>query len=223
MRKLGLVLALVVLVASIPVMADQGDKIIRFGVAYVSPSGDYTETFDDGLFFEKFTIEADGAIGPYFGFEFMVTDLIGIDATLLFTDHDVDAGMLEIYDGEVVFDEQMKIGTITSMPLFFSVHFHVVQNSALDFYIGPTIGYIFYGDMEFLPEFEEGKIPIKDDFGYGLVTGIDVPFGGAGWNFSTALRYILSDAETDEDSLEGSDDSIGIDPLILHVGVGKRW
>ena len=143
MRKLGLVLALVVLVVSIPAMADQGDKIIRFGIVYVSPGGDYTETFEDELYFEQLTIEADGAIGPYVGFEFMVTDLIGIDATLLLTDHDVDGSMLEIFDGEVVFDEQMQIGTISSMPLLISAHFHVVQNDVLDFYVGPTIGYIF--------------------------------------------------------------------------------
>ena len=222
MRKLGLVLALVVLVVSIPAMADQGDKIIRFGIVYVSPGGDYTETFEDELYFEQLTIEADGAIGPYVGFEFMVTDLIGIDATLLLTDHDVDGSMLEIFDGEVVFDEQMQIGTISSMPLLISAHFHVVRNSAIDFYVGPTIGYIFYGDLEFLSEFEESDTPIKDDFGFGVVAGIDVPFGSAGWNFSTAIRYIQSDAEIDESGIEGPD-SIGLDPWMLHLGVGKRW
>ena len=76
--------------------------------------------------------------------------------------------------------------------------------------------------MEFLTELEEGDIPIKNDFGYGLVTGIDVPLGGGGWNFSTALRYIMSDAEIDESGAEGPD-SIGIDPWMLHVGASKRW
>ena len=143
MRKLGLVLALVVLVAFIPVMADQGDKIIRFGVAYVSPGGELVETMESEFYFQRTTIEADGAIGPYVGFEFMVTDLIGIDATLLLTDHDVNSSYLELFEGEVVVDEQMQIGTISSMPLLISAHFHVVQNDVLDFYVGPTIGYIF--------------------------------------------------------------------------------
>ncbi len=50
----------------------------------------------------------------------------------------------------MIFDEGMKIGTISSMPLFVSAHFHVVQKVAIDWYIGPTIGYIFYGGLDFI-------------------------------------------------------------------------
>ncbi len=222
MRKLGLVLVLVALIAAIPAMADQGDKIIRFGIAYVSPSGDYHDSYTDGPYFEEWKVEADAAIGPYFGFEFMLTDLIGIDGTVLYTDHDINERYLETFEGEVVFDECMEIGSISTMPIFISAHFHVIQKDAIDWYVGPSIAYIFNGDLDFNPEFETGSIPIKNEFGYGFVTGIDVPFGAGGWNFSTALRYIMSDAEA-EDNMGPDGEAIGIDPLILHVGVGKRW
>jgi outer membrane protein W len=221
MRKVSLALAVLVLVASIPAMAGQGDKIIRFGAAWSSPTGDFVDTFESVDYREVATLEADSAIGPFFGFEFMVSDLIGIDGTIIYTTHDIDSDFFVEEGGEVVFDDCMTIGDVSVMPLFVSAHFHVVQNDLLDYYIGPTIGYVMYGDLKLIPEFEEDDVPLKDDFGIGVVTGIDVPFGSGGWNFVTALRYIKTAAEIDEPEVTGIE--IDIDPWILQVGVGKRW
>jgi outer membrane protein W len=220
MRKLGLVLALAMLIAVIPAMADAGDKIIRFGAAYSSPTGDYKEIYQDELLYEELSLEADAALGPYFGFEFMATDLLGIDFTLIHTDHDVDACMYVVYDGMVEVDEHMTIATITTMPLFISAHFHVVQKSAFDWYVGPTVGYVFFGDLDFVSEFEEPSVSVDDEFGYGFVTGMDFPIGGGGWNFSTALRYVFFDASPSDLDL---DEALGVDPWIVHVGASKRW
>jgi outer membrane protein W len=207
------------LIAAIPAMADAGDKIIRFGVVYSSPTGEYTEIYEDFLTYEEITLEADAAIGPYFGFEFMVTDLIGLDGTIFYTDHDMDYCYFYMYDGMVEDDFSGTLGSFTTMPLFFSAHFHVAQNPAIDYYLGPTVGYVFFGDLEFDPEEGGGSVGIDDEFAYGVVTGIDVPVGGGAWSFSAALRYLWFDAGPDEIGSE----KIGFDPWILQVGASKRW
>ena len=63
MRKIGLAVALVVLVASLPALAAQGDKIVRFGAAYVSPTGDLSMIQEEDLLVMRETIEADAAVG----------------------------------------------------------------------------------------------------------------------------------------------------------------
>ncbi len=219
MRKLGMVLAMVVLIAVIPAMADQGEKIIRFGAAFSIPTGDLTRTYDADPLFTKLTMEAGSAIGPYVDFEFMLTDRIGIDATVLFTDHDFDYSYLQTYDGEVLEDQHYQVGTVSSLPLLISGHFHIVQTNDTDWYFGPTAGYIFYGDVEYLPEYLGSVIPLENDFCYGLVAGLDKPLGAGSWIFSTAIRYVLSDAQIEV----GNREKIGFDPLISHAGFGKRW
>jgi outer membrane protein W len=219
MRKISLVLALVVMVAALPALAAQGDKIIRFGASYATPTGDWSMIEEGEGVTLTGTLEADSAIGPFFGFEFMVSDLIGIDATISMTDHDIDSDFVVVEDGEVVFDEMMTIGDVSMTPLFISAHFHVVQREAFDFYVGPTIGYVMYGDLDLVPEFEEDDVALDDDFGIGAVAGLDVGFGSAGWSFSTALRYIKTGAQIDE---EGAPE-VDIDPLIIQVGVAKKW
>jgi outer membrane protein W len=219
MRKISLILALIALVAALPALADQGDMIIRFGTLYASPTGDWSISEEGEGVRETGTIEATGTLGAFFGFEYMVSDMIGIDATISYTDHDVDSDYLVVEDGEVVFDDSMTIGDVSVTPLFVSAHFHVVQRDAFDFYVGPTVGYVMYGDLKLVPEFDEDDVSIKNDLGYGVVTGIDVPFGGGGWNFSTALKYVKTGAEIDESGAP----EIDIDPLIIQVGVAKRW
>jgi outer membrane protein W len=220
MRRLFVVLALTALVASIPTMAAQGDQIIRFGGAYVTPTGDWTISDEDEVL-ETATLEADSAFGPFFGFEYMISEMVGIDATVMSANHDIDSDYTVTDGSEVLFSDCMTIGDVTVTPIFVSAHFHVMQREAMDMYVGPTIGYILYGDLKLNPEFGEDNVALKNDFGYGGVVGLDVPFGSAGWNFSTALRYVVTAAQLDDP--EAPDIEIDINPIILQVGVGKRW
>jgi outer membrane protein W len=222
MRKVSLALVILVMVASLPALAAQGDKIIRFGAVHISPTGDLTEIYDEPPYLETDTLEVDSALGGFFGFETMVTDLIGIDGTLLYGSHDVDVSIVELFDGEVVFDEHGTIGDISVMPLLISAHFHFAQRDKYDFYAGPTIGYVMLGDLEVVPDFEEADIPVKDDFGFGAVIGMDVPMGTGGWNFVWSARYLKFGAEVDEVDIKGPD-TIDIDPWMILVGAGKRW
>jgi outer membrane protein W len=222
MRKLFSVFALLVLVASIPALAAQGDMILRFGTAYVSPTGDYSESYEEGSYTGWYKEEADAALGGFVGFEYMFTDLFGLDATLLYSNHDADYSWVDMIDGEVDDSESGTYGDISFMPFFVGANFHVVQNDAIDFYVGPFVAYVMYGDVDSVdgPEFDAC---IKNDLGYGVVAGLDVPFGSGGWMFSTAIRYMKTGAESDEDPEFFDNYTVDVDPVILQVGVGVKW
>jgi outer membrane protein W len=220
MKKIALAVGLIALVSAVPALAGQGDKIIRFGGAYVSPTGDYVEEIDSDGVVGDLTIEADSAFGGFFGFEYMFTDLFGLDATLLYANHDID-GTLDVDSDGVPFYEKATLAEVSNMPLFISGHFHFMQDGPVDLYAGPTLAYVMYGDLEFKPiADEEEDIPLEDDFGFGAVFGVDVPFGtDNNWMFNSKIRYIRTGAETDEvDSV-----TVDIDPWIIEIGVGVKF
>ena len=212
-----LAIAILALAAG-PALAEKGDNKIRFGVQMVSPTGDVS--FDDVD--ERVEIEADSAVGPFFEFERMVTDRAGVFGNLSLQTHDVDAVITDLSPGGLTVSG--TVAEIDVMPLEFGVNFYVFQNDSIDFYLGPKLAYVFYGDVEFDPAFldpgDPGEIPTEDDFAYGANFGLDASFGESGWMFSAGLQYLIMAVETDEgvDSLE-----VDIDPFVIKVGVGKKF
>jgi outer membrane protein W len=214
LRKCSLALGLIVLAASTPLLAGDGDMIFRFGAAYVSPTGDFSKIqTDEPPLIGVGVFEADSALGAFAGFEYMFNDLVGLDATILSASHDFEDSYTETVDGEIVY-ENFSSEKATVTPLLLSAHFHFLRKETLDFYAGPTVGYVMYGDVY--------HRPMKHDFGYGAVAGIDVPFGAGKWMFSSAVRYIKTTAETDAAELVDYLD-IDVDPVIVQVGVGVKF
>lgn len=257
-KKLALLIipVLMMFLATSAAWADAGDRIFRFGLKWVSPTGDLSTTQSGSIRFEDVTepgwidltlagnFEPDSTIGYGIGFEYMFTDMIGLDFNLDYSKHDVDS----TFSGSTTFTpddpppnpETVPIsgsqnGEIALMPITAGVNFHFAAGESVDFYVGPFVGYIFYDDLEF----EEGsiafefsaigplelilsseKVSIKDDFTYGAVAGVDVPFGGMGWMFSGAFKYIAATAEIDE---TGVDEELDVDPWEIFVGLGYKW
>ena len=103
-RTSSLALGLMITVAAAPAFAGEGDMILRFGTAYVSPTGDFGKTqVDEPPLVGRGVFEADSALGAFAGFEFMLNDLVGLDATILYSDHDIEDTYTEWVDGEIVY------------------------------------------------------------------------------------------------------------------------
>ncbi len=270
MKKSIVVAAVLIalMIASSLAFAEAGKSKIRFGLQYVSPTGDlkesgfeagpwvYTVYDPDGEPFDVSvsdidyiaTTEADSALGLFFGYEYMVTDMIGIDANLAYSKHDIEHRdeVYGIFDVEGVTGDFSEISTlegdISMMPITVGVNFHVMQKEKVDLYLGPFLGYVMYGDIKWnkvtaqfsltpddplldplagsFTESASGKTKIKSDFGFGAVVGIDVPFGSGGWMFSSSLKYLSTKAKSDE---EYWDAEIDMNPWILSIGVGYTF
>jgi outer membrane protein W len=210
------------LVASFPVLAEEGDMIIRFGLVYSSPTGDLVFEDSEPPYLFRDQIEADSGVGGFAGFEYMVTDLVGLDGTLLFVNHDVDVLLQEFMDGELVYEDAFNWGDTVMMPVLFSAHFHVMQKDAFDLYVGPSVGYVNYADLELSDDGELIKLNLDKDFGYGFVVGLDRPMGGGGWAFHSAFRYLATTAELNDSELR-EPWNIDIDPWMIQAGAAKRW
>jgi len=165
-----------------------------------------------------------------------------------YSKHDIDhreEGRSRFDDGEVIGDMtgvEAFEGDISMMPISVGVNFHVMQKEKINFYVGPFISYVMYGDVKWDKRTEYATLTpddplldpltgsfsesisetskIKSDFGFGAVIGIDVPFGSKGWTFSSSLKYLSTKAQVDE---EGWTPEIDINPWILNIGVGYKF
>jgi outer membrane protein W len=195
------ILALLAIAALAITLADATDAKQSIGVfvSYVSPTGDYENV--------SFNLEADSAVGYGVAYRYAFHPRWDLAVSLSYADHDVNAWNEET--------PKTKIGAISWMPLLFDGNWHFGKEGML--YVGPTLGYAMWDDLE--EEGGPGRAKMKDGFVYGVNFGIDVPFAKA-WAFNAHVRYLLADAETDE---EDGNFTLGVDPWIVGVGVAYRF
>lgn len=189
-----------------PALAEKGDMQVRFGVLYDIPMSDMKQ--DDA------TIQAEDAFGFQASFEYKFTDLIGLEPVLATAEHDV-----EVTDTG---GPDFKLGDVGFLALTVNLNLHVVQKKGVDFYVGPTIGYMFWGDLETSLFGPEEKIAAEDDFTYGANFGVDVPFGEK-WAFAAALSYLKTKVTLESDFGPAEEPDLDVDPIQFRVGVAYRF
>lgn len=239
MRTLVRMLLLVVVVGLLaaPASLAAGEKNhFRFHLGYMSPTGDnkFTDDITDVDFDGDGTpdtlnlaakAEFQGALGAGIGYEYMVTDLIGIDAGLDYFKPDLEltaTGTLIHSDGSADETVSVKVkGSGKFMPLTVGPMFHVAKNESMDFYLGPQLAYIMYGDVSVTNEFlGEVKAKFKNELTWGVKLGIDVPLG-QGWAFNGQLQYLDAKSELDEDI--SPKPKFNAKPFILTAGATYRF
>jgi outer membrane protein W len=186
----------------------------------VIPTGDFEFSEDTGEYpstqigrIDVF-VEPDDAIGLEVGWEILFSDRMGLGLTLGVTNHDADLELCTMF-GDYVINADL-----TYMPLTASLLFHVTPEAEVDFYIGPSLAFVFYGKYEFDDtiageDFEE-DLDTDNDLGFGVEMGLDVPIGEEGWFFTSNVKYLSTTAEVE-------DIEIDIDPWTIGLGFGYSF
>ena len=201
--RLGPPLLLALSATTVPALAAAGESKLRFCINFVSPTGDYSEPGDMSL-------EADDAIGPEVGFEYRFSDLMGVDFNLGYYEHDLEASDSGL---------SATVGDVSQIPLTVGLNFHLLKESKIDFYLGPTLGYVMWDDVKLDAIVGGGEVSTKDGVSYGLNLGVDIPLNPK-WDLVVGGRYTFSSVETDE----GSDDiELDVDPIEIRLGFGVRF
>jgi outer membrane protein W len=193
------VLVLALSAAVLPVSADDAKWNLRFGLLYSNPTGDFS---DEGQ-----TTELDDSTGIHASAEYRVNDLFGVEAGLGYAEHDIEIEESGFPD--------IDFGEATWTALTVNGNFHLFRDREVDLYAGPTIGYVFWGDID--TDVFPSDVSTDDEFAIGANLGIDVPLGDSPWAFSGALRYLSVDL-----GVSGGDD-IGADPIQLKLGLSRSF
>jgi opacity protein-like surface antigen len=244
-----LAITLVTWATTVPARAASGDMIVRGGLSYVSTytnrfGGEGIEEFLDparpplGRFDVLFDnlIGLDGNIGVGIGFEYMLTDLIGIDTSFNYSRQTVAAS----FAGQITFtpywgqppiplpqfNETAPIigagtGKANRYLLTVGANFHVLRRQKLNLYAGPVVGlstvtakYKSGSFQAAFPSFTSvTSLPSEpdaseSDFVLGAGLGVDVPLGAKGWLLSTTARYVPAE---------------NLNPWLFQVSLGHRF
>jgi outer membrane protein W len=198
MRTRGIVFACVLaLLAVSPAAAEKGDMQFRFGLVYSSPTDDLVSGTQK--------TELDSALGVGVGFEYTLTDRMGIEPGLSSTSYDLAVK-------ETGFPDEN--GSTDLLAFTTNLNFHFDCKCGADFYVGPTVGYAFWGDIK-LDNFAMDT-PTDNDFFFGANLGVDYPFGESGWGISFGLSYYALD-------LPAPADDIGVSPIQVRVGAAYSF
>jgi outer membrane protein W len=202
--KTRILLAVAIAVLALPAMAETPNGNLRVMFSSANPTGSFSGNFDiGGGVIVPGEIEADSTFAFGLVYEVRIGDRWGLESGVYFADFD-----FEIQSSGLTID----FGSSLAIPLIMGADFHVFSNERIDLYVGPQVGYTFWGNLST----PVGMATIDGDFGFGAVAGLDFRPGKSGWTLNLATRYLsaaLSDASAE----------IDVDPLLLEFGVGYRF
>jgi outer membrane protein len=114
-----------------------------------------------------------------------------------------------------------KIGKISHLPPTLSLQYHFT-GMAWRPYVGLGVNYTRLTSVKFDPVVEAALDPSlkRDSFGLAIGAGVDVPLGG-GWLFNVDVKKVQ--IKTDVSSFGTKVGTFKIDPLLVGIGIGKRF
>lgn len=183
--------------------------LVAFGVQAQEESGEYDwKVFVGGAYVTPLsdsdiggeTIEAASEFGYELGIEWKPSDRFGFEVAYLEATQDIEV------DG-------FKAGEIDFKPWNFSMNFHIIDRNAFNWYVGPTITYIDWGDVEVVGG---GSESVDSETAYGVSTGLAIGLGQT-LAIQFGLRYLDASAE------DSAGDKVDIDPLFANVAVAFRF
>lgn len=114
-----------------------------------------------------------------------------------------------------------KIGSLKHLPPTLTLQYHFTGLSFRP-YVGAGLNYTRFSSVEFDPAVVTALDPSidKNSFGLALQVGVDFPLGG-GWMLNLDVKKVQ--IQTDVFSGGAKAGSFKVDPLLVGVGIGKRF
>lgn len=114
-----------------------------------------------------------------------------------------------------------KIGSLKHLPPTLSLQYHFTGMGWRP-YVGAGINYTRFSSVDFIPAVDTALQPSidKNSFGLSFQAGVDVPLGG-GWLLNLDVKKVQ--IRTDVFSFGAKAGTFKVDPLLVGVGIGKRF
>lgn len=114
-----------------------------------------------------------------------------------------------------------EIGTFKHLPPTLSLQYHFTGLSGFRPYIGAGLNYTNISDVKWGATGQSLGLNLeRNSTGLSIGAGFDVPMGG-GWLFNADIKKLQ--LKTDVTSFGNKIGTFKVDPLLLSVGVGKRF
>jgi outer membrane protein len=237
MKKTLLILALIAAFAPAIVYAEAGDIVVRLRATHVAPDessklGAQTDAANLGLSSTALYGSADAKLQvdsntiPEIDFSYYITKNIAAELILaLGTRHDVS---ISPGTGAVA----PKLGSVNLLPPTLTAQWHFMPDQTFDPYVGAGGAYVLGMDRNLTANVGPLGLPIHTDrhaFGAVLQAGADVNLTDK-WliNFDVKKIWFNTDVKLDGTAAGlkagfQKIDSLDIDPLVISIGLGKKF
>ncbi len=210
------------LLASFPAAAAQGDWLIRLRGISVDPSSSSGPVVSNGTAIAGSGVSVDDDIQPELDITYMLTDNWGLELILATSEHDVLA------DGSLV--SLGKIIDSRVLPPSLLLQYHFAPDGKVRPYVGLGVNYTLFFSEDVTSSFEAAAGGASDaelDSSFGLAAQVGVDFALSGdWFFNLDVKVVdmSTDATiTTPGPLGTLRVDVDIDPTIWGIGIGRRF
>lgn len=189
----------------------QGDILVRAGVAYVSPTGESDEltSIAGGA-----KVEADDAASFGINFTYMATDNIGVELLAAWPfSHDIEA------KGSIA-----GLGTVAEtdhLPPTVTVQWHFMPSSNIRPFVGAGVNYTTFFNTDTKGALEGVGLDLDSSWGLAAEAGVDIDIN-SDWFVSAQVWYM--DINTDATLGDGIGTyEVEIDPWVGMIGIGTKF
>ena len=186
---------------------------LALDLAFVDPSGDSLSVNVGGAGVD---IEIDDKMGVGIRAEYLFSESLAVEIGVLGTSSiDVTVG-----DLGNAFGVATRISNFA--PVTLGLNYHFATDSRVDFFAGPYLAIVNYGDIDV----EAGtggaaaEVSVDTDFGWGAIAGLEVPIGASRWSLQSNVRYIDTNMKGSSDGNAFNGD---FDPFIFSIGFACRF
>jgi len=218
-------------------MAEQGDWVVRLRAANINPHEDSNLSAFTPATFPGNALAADVRLDgeltvdsntiPEIDISYYVTKNIALELILATgSKHDVKLTKSKA-NGAAAPALNENLGEVDVLPPTLLVQWHFNPDQMIDPYVGAGINYTRFLDKN-LSHTVGGSIDVdRNSFGGALQAGVDINLSN-GWLINADVKKIWIDTDVHFDKGDGlfpkqKIDSLDIDPVVIGIGIGKRF
>ncbi|MDE3115910.1 MAG: OmpW family protein [Pseudomonadota bacterium] len=208
-RKLLLVAAAAVTATAFagPASAAAGDIMVHLNALYVGPDASGTVYTAGGPVGK---VSVTDSVVPLLDIGYFLTDHWAVNAIAGVTHH--SAHVTNVGD----------IGSVWLLPPIVSLQYHFLPDSpTFQPYVGLGVNYTFFFDPH--PLAALAKEHYKDNWGWALEAGVDVPIAQSGYYFNVDVKKLFLSTDVTAASGAAWAHDVHIDPWLVSVGVGFKF
>lgn len=189
----------------------QGDILVRAGIANVSPTGESDEITGIAA---GAKVEADSGTSLGLNFTYMATDNIGIELLAAWPfGHDIKA------KGSIA--ALGKVAETDQLPPTVTVQWHFAPQSNIRPFVGAGVNYTTFFNTKTTGALTDVGLNLDSSWGLAAVAGVDIDVT-SDWFVSGQVYYMDIDSEATIGDGIGKYD-VAIDPWVVMLGIGTKF
>jgi len=186
-----------------------------------STGGELTlESGDPSAYVQTVIWELGQGFGGGFNAEFRMNNRLGVQFDLMWTTYASDLSIHTVDDKQTTIDDRFN-----QYPLMAGLNIHLTSpKSRFDFYVAPMAGWINNAALAMTDDGIDG-LSVKDDFGFGVMAGVDLLQGQDGlWFWNATVRWLYTGPRIEVTAEDGTSTIVDYkqNPLMITLGAGFR-